>query len=258
MSLAREAADGGAELVCLPEYCGGLASDAGKLTPPSAPESDHPVLAALRQFARERRLWILAGSMAITASDTRIVNRGFVIDADGEIHARYDKIHLFDVDLSPTVSYRESAFIEPGQQAVLVDLPWGRMGLSICYDLRFPQLYRELAQAGAEMLVVPAAFTKVTGEAHWHVLNRARAIENGCFVVSPCAVGPVHGGGASYGHSLIIDPWGRVVADGGESRGVISATIDLQETHAARGKIPALEHDRRFVTVAPDAIARAS
>ena len=187
----------GAELVCLPEYCGGLASRDGLFAPPTAPERHHPVLAALRAFAGERRVWMLVGSVAVDGSDGRFVNRGYLLDPRGAIGARYDKIHLFDVDLSPHQRYRESAVVAPGAEAVVAETPWGRLGLTICYDLRFPALYRALAQAGAEILAVPSAFTKVTGEAHWHVLNRARAIENGAVVVAPCAAGPVPGGGAA-------------------------------------------------------------
>ena len=183
--LAGDAVAAGAELVCLPEYCGGLKSEGGLFAPPTAPEAGHPVLAALRDFASEAGVWMLIGSIAVDGPGDRLINRGYVVDGRGDVRARYDKIFLFDVDLSPTQRYRESAVVAPGERAVLVDTPWGRLGLTICYDLRFPQLYRSLAQAGAEILAVPAAFTKVTGEAHWHVLNRARAIENGAVVVAP-------------------------------------------------------------------------
>ena len=244
--LAGEAVAAGAELVCLPEYCGGLKSEDGLLVPPTAPEARHPVLDALRGFADDAGVWMLIGSIAVDGSGDRFINRGYVLDDRGDIRARYDKIFLFDVDLSPTQRYRESAVVAPGEQAVLVDTPWGRLGLTICYDLRFPQLYRSLAQAGAEILAVPAAFTKLTGEAHWHVLNRARAIENGAVVVAPCAVGAVPGGGAAYGHSLIVSPWGEVLADGGEEAGTIVTTVDLESVASARGRIPSLQHDRPF------------
>ena len=244
--LAGEAVAAGAELVCLPEYCGGLRSEGGLLVPPTAPEARHPVLDALRGFADDAGVWMLIGSIAVNGPGDRFINRGYVLDDRGDIRARYDKIFLFDVDLSPTQRYRESAVVAPGEQAVLVDTPWGRLGLTICYDLRFPQLYRSLAQAGAEILAVPAAFTKLTGEAHWHVLNRARAIENGAVVVAPCAVGAVPGGGAAYGHSLVVSPWGEVLADGGEEAGTIVATVDLESVVSARGRIPSLQHDRSF------------
>ena len=244
--LARDAVEAGAELVCLPEYCGGLKSEAGLFAPPSAPEDRHPVLAALRGFAADTGVWMLIGSVAVDGPGDRLLNRGFVVDDRGEIRARYDKVHLFDVDLSPTRIYRESAVVAPGGDAVVVDTPWGRLGMTICYDLRFPHLYRALAQAGAEILVVPAAFTRVTGEAHWHVLNRARAIENCAVVVAPCAVGAVPGGGAAYGHSLIVSPWGEVLADGGSGVGYVLETVDVGRVAEARGKIPSLRHDRAF------------
>ena len=250
--LAGEAVAAGAELVCLPEYCGGLKSEGGLLVPPAAPEAKHPVLDALRGFARDSGVWTLIGSIAVDGPGDRLINRGYVVDDRGDIRARYDKIFLFDVDLSPTQQYRESAVVAPGEQAVVVDTPWGRLGMTICYDLRFPQLYRALAQAGAEILAVPAAFTKVTGEAHWHVLNRARAIENGAVVVAPCAAGAVPGGGAAYGHSLVVSPWGEVLADGGDGVGYVVTTVDVESVSIARGRIPSLEHDRRFgVPAAP-------
>ena len=236
----------GAKLVCLPEYCGGLKSEGGLLVPPAAPEARHPVLDELRGLARDSRVWILIGSIAVDGPGGRLINRGYVVDDGGDVRARYDKIFLFDVDLSPTQQYRESAVVAPGEHAVVVDTPWGRLGMTICYDLRFPQLYRTLAQAGAEILAVPAAFTKVTGEAHWHVLNRARAIENGAMVVAPCAVGAVPGGGAAYGHSLVVSPWGEVLADGGDGVGYVVTTVDIDSVASARGRIPSLRHDRPF------------
>ena len=244
--LAGRAVADGAELVCLPEYCGGLKSENGLFAPPTAPEARHPVLDALRGFASDNRAWTLIGSIAVDGPGDRFVNRGYVIDDRGDIRARYDKIFLFDVDLSPTQQYRESAVVAPGDHAVVVDTPWGRLGMTICYDLRFPQLYRTLAQAGAEILAVPAAFTKVTGEAHWHVLNRARAIENGAVVVAPCAVGAVPGGGAAYGHSLVVSPWGEVLADGGDGVGHVVTAVDVESVASARGRIPSLRHDRGF------------
>ena len=244
--LAGDAVAAGAELVCLPEYCGGLKSEGGLFAPPTAPEAQHPVLDALRGFAGDSGVWMLIGSIAVDGPGDRLVNRGYVIDDHGDIQARYDKIFLFDVDLSPTQQYRESAVVAPGEHAVVADTPWGRLGMTICYDLRFPQLYRTLAQAGAEILVVPAAFTRVTGEAHWHVLNRARAIENGAVVVAPCAVGAVPGGGAAYGHSLVVSPWGEVLADGGDGVGYVVTTVDVDSVAIARGRIPSLQHDRRF------------
>ena len=244
--LAAGAVAAGAELVCLPEYCGGLKSEGGLLVPPAAPEARHPVLDALRGFASDSRVWMLIGSIAVDGPGDRVINRGYLVDDRGDIRTRYDKIFLFDVDLSPTQQYRESAVVAPGEHAVVADTPWGRLGMTICYDLRFPQLYRTLAQAGAEILAVPAAFTKVTGEAHWHVLNRARAIENGAVVVAPCAVGAVPGGGAAYGHSLVVSPWGEVLADGGDGVGYVVTTVDVESVATARSRIPSLRHDRRF------------
>ena len=244
--LSYEAVDAGAEFVCLPEYCGGLKTDGGALTPPAAPEASHPVLAALREFARDAGVWTLIGSVAVEGLDDRLINRGFLVDDRGEIRARYDKIHMFDVDFSKTERYRESDVISPGDTAVVVDTPWGGLGMSTCYDLRFPHLYRSLAQAGAEMLAVPAAFTKTSGQAHWHVLNRARAIENGTVLVAPCATGSIPGGGEVYGHSLIISPWGEVLADGGEEVGVIVADVDMDSVASARTRVPSLQHDRPY------------
>ena len=244
--LAGDAVAAGAELVCLPEYCGGLKSDKGVLKPPAAPEASHPVLEALRNFTRDAGVWMLIGSVAVDGPEGRLINRGFMVDDKGEIRARYDKIHLFDVDLSETERYRESAVINPGGQAVVTDTPWGRLGMTTCYDLRFPHLYRSLAHAGAEILAVPAAFMKVTGQAHWHVLNRARAIENGAVVVAPCAVGPVPGGGAVYGHSLIVSPWGEILAEGGDGVSTIVATVDMESVASVRKRVPSLRHDRPF------------
>ena len=245
-ALAASAAGVGAELLALPEYCGGLRTEGGRLLPPSAPEEGHPVLAGLREIAAGAGLWILVGSVAVDGPDGRIRNRGFVLDSEGAIASRYDKIHMFDIQLSETEVYRESAAVEPGDRASLVEAAGARIGHTICYDLRFPQLYRDLAQAGAEILAVPAAFTRRTGEAHWHVLNRARAIENGAFVIAPCAIGPIDGGGESYGHSLIVGPWGEVIADGQTQPGIVYATLDLEEVGRARERIPSLAHDRAF------------
>lgn len=246
LPLAETAIQAGADFLFLPEYCGGLKSEGSVLVPPSAPEEKHPVLAAFRDFAAEKQVWIMVGSIAVDGADRKIVNRGFVIDDSGSIRSRYDKIHLFDVQISETEVCRESASVGAGAAASLVETPFGLVGHTICYDLRFPQLYRDLSQAGAEIICVPAAFTKRTGEAHWHVLNRARAIENGVYVVSPCAIGEIEGGGASYGHSLVVDPWGEVVADGGDLPGVVQASLDLDKVAATRARIPSLTHDRPF------------
>jgi deaminated glutathione amidase len=260
--LVREAADRGASFILLPEYFTGLDIQGHILIPEAFAEADHPALPLFAALARERRVWILLGSLAITLDGgpglgERIANRAYLLDPGGAIAARYDKIHLFDVDLADGESYRESATIAPGDRAVVADLPWGRVGLSICYDLRFPQLYRALAKAGADFLAVPAAFTRTTGRAHWHVLLRARAIETGCYVFAPCQYGVHAGERATYGHSLIIDPWGQVLADGGEERGVVVAEVDPAAVSRARAMIPALTHDRPFelAETAPLALA---
>lgn len=246
MPMAEAAARAGAQMIFLPEYCGGLQTDGARVCPPSEPEALHPVLAAFRAFAARRRVWVLIGSIAVDGPDGRIVNRGYMIDDRGGIFGQYDKIHMFDVTLSETQVYRESDTVMAGDAARIHDTPLGRIGHTICYDLRFPELYRRLAQAGAEILCCPAAFTRTTGEAHWHVLNRARAIENTCFVVSPCAIGPIEGGGESYGHSLVISPWGEVLADGGTLPGVIHARLDLDAVGASAARVPSLTHDRAF------------
>jgi predicted amidohydrolase len=244
--LVRAARADGAELICLPEYFACYkAAEAEVVVGPHA-EPVHPALSHFRALAEELGAWLLLGSLAITAGPGKIFNRSYLVTPEGAIAARYDKVHLFDVDLADGESYRESALIEPGAQAVLAATPWATLGLSVCYDLRFAQLYRCLAQAGAEVLTVPAAFTKTSGQAHWHVLLRARAIETGCFILAPCQCGDHGGGRETYGHSLIVDPWGRVLAEGGEEAGYISAEIDLAEVAKARAMIPALDHDRAF------------
>ncbi|MGI9406927.1 MAG: carbon-nitrogen hydrolase family protein [Hyphomicrobiaceae bacterium] len=255
LGLTREAVAKGAELVCLPEYFSGLKTDGARINPVAYPEGEHPALAAFREEAAASSIWILLGSLGISAADGRTLNRSYLIGADGTIRARYDKIHMFDVDLGEGKTYRESATIAPGSDAVLVATPWGDLGLSICYDLRFAGLYRSLAQAGASLLAVPAAFTKVTGEAHWHVLNRARAIENGCFVIAPCQYGTLDGGAQCYGHSLVVDPWGEILADGGDQEGIVMASLDLSAVAKARRRIPALTHDRPFTLEARMAAA---
>ncbi len=249
--LTREAAAAGAQLIALPEYFSGLETRDGKIFPASFAEADHPVIPAFAAEAKSLGAWILLGSLGVKAADGRINNRGYLIDPSGQISARYNKIHMFDVDLDADKVYRESATIAPGNEAVVADTAWGGLGLSICYDLRFAHLYRSLAKSGARILAVPAAFTKVTGEAHWHVLNRARAIENGAYVIAPCQHGTLDGGAQCYGHSLIIDPWGRVLADGGDEEGFIIASLDMAEVDSARQRVPALTHDRPFALSEP-------
>jgi len=256
--LTRQAGDRGADLICLPEYFTGLDMDGDLLLPEAFAEADHPALPLFADLARELGAWILLGSLAIKAGPERIFNRSYLLDSTGAMAARYDKIHLFDVDLAGGESYREPATIQPGAQAVVADLPWGRLGLSICYDLRFGALYRSLAQAGADFLAVPAAFTKTTGEGHWHTLLRARAIETGCYVIAASQWGVHAGDRAAYGHSLIVDPWGRVLADGGEDRGIVLAEVDPAAVRKARAMIPALVHDRPFTLPQPPPLARAA
>ncbi|MEM7057223.1 MAG: carbon-nitrogen hydrolase family protein [Pseudomonadota bacterium] len=260
LGLAERAVAQGACLLALPEYCGGLVSDGPALCPPVAEDEAHPVVTALRDFSAKHGVWTLIGSVAVPApagpgDEQMLINRGFLVDDKGAIHGRYDKIHMFDIQMSETAVYRESARVAPGDCSALHETPFGKLGHTICYDVRFPHLYRDLAQAGAEILATPAAFTKKTGELHWHILNRARAIENGAYVIAPCAHGAVPGGGEAYGHSLIIDPMGAVLADGGEGPGVITAEIDLDKVAEARGKIPSLSHDRTYSKPAKQAMA---
>ena len=244
--MAEAAVSAGADVLFLPEYCGGLVSEGSRLVPPAAPEASHPFLAALQAFAARRRVWVQIGSIAVEGPADKIINRGFMIDDTGKVSGSYDKIHLFDVDLADGAVYRESDTVLPGDMTPIYDTPFAKIGHTICYDLRFPGLFRDLAQAGAEILCCPAAFTKMTGEAHWHVLNRARAIENTAFVVSACAVGEIAGGGASYGHSLVVNPWGEVLADGGDLPGVVHAQIDLEQVAASAARVPSLNHDRPY------------
>lgn len=243
--LIRQAAKDGANFIATAEYFSGLTTKDGLFLPVAFPEVDNPVLMAFCSLAKELNVWLLLGSLGIKRDDGSINNRSYIIDNNGEIVSRYDKIHLFDVNLNG-VAYRESKTIAGGSDAVLVKTPFANIGLSICYDLRFGALYRSLAQQGANMLATPAAFTKVSGEAHWHVLQRARAIENGAFVIAPCQFGEIEGGGECYGHSLIVDPWGTVLADGGEGEGVVMAEIDMAKVKEARGRIPSLTHDVNF------------
>ena len=244
--MIREAAREGARFVATPEYCAGLDTKDGKMFPVAYREEEHPALPHMQDLARDLGIWLLIGSIGVKAPDGRIFNRSFMLSPEGAIAARYDKVHLFDIDLGEGRSYRESATIAPGERGVVAPCAEGMIGLSICYDIRFPDLYRAYAKAGAGMLAAPAAFTKVTGEAHWHVLQRARAIENGAYVISPGQCGTLSGGAQCYGHSLIVDPWGRVLADGGEAPGMVLAEIDLSLVDETRRRIPSLTHDRPF------------
>ncbi len=248
----EQAAAGGARIAFTPEMSGLLDRDRSRAAPRIVAEADDPVLAAVREAAARLGLWVELGSLALRpeGGDGRLVNRGFLIDAAGTIRARYDKLHLFDVDLATGESWRESAAYAPGDRAVVVETPAGMLGMTVCYDLRFPDLYRALSDAGAELLCVPAAFTVPTGEAHWHVLLRARAIEAGCWVIAAAQAGRHADGRATYGHSLVVDPWGEVVLDMGAGTGVGFAEIDATRTAEVRGRIPALRHRRAIPPIA--------
>src|SRR5437762_9437850 len=253
--LIGEAKTGGADYVQTPEMTNILEVSREKLFASIVPEEQDASLATFRELARALGICVHVGSLAIKASADKAVNRSFLIDRRGEIVARYDKIHMFDVDLKGGESYRESRSYRPGELAMVNDLPWGRLGLSICYDLRFPALYRALAEAGATFLAIPSAFTRQTGEAHWHVLMRARAIENGCFVFAAAQGGTHENGRETFGHSLAIDPWGRVLAEGGVEPAVVLADVDLAAIAGARARIPSLQHGRRFEILEPMAEA---
>ena len=256
LRLGREARARGADFIVYPENVTMIEPVGAEAVKKALPESEHPAILAFRDLARETGAWILGGSLSIRTSGAKYANRSMLFDAAGNIVARYDKLHLFDVDLAGGERYRESERIVPGDRAVVAPTPWGLLGMTICYDVRFPQLYRALAKAGAAMFTVPAAFTEQTGRAHWHILNRARAIECGAFVVAAAQCGTHAQGRRTFGHSLIIDPWGEVLAEGGESEGVIVAEIDLAKSAEARRRIPSLQHDRAFS--GPDALAAAA
>ena len=251
LKLIDEAKAAGADYVLTPEMTNILAAKREQLFAKIVAEEQDTTLTTLRDVARKVAIYIHIGSLAIKASPEKAANRSFLIDRRGEVVARYDKIHMFDVDLAGGESYRESDTYRPGELAMIADLPWGRLGLTVCYDLRFPALYRALAEAGASFLAIPSAFTRQTGEAHWHVLQRARAIENGCFVLAAAQGGKHENGRETYGHSLVVNPWGRILAEGGTEPGVVMAQIDPSEIVAARSRIPSLHHGRRFELVEP-------
>ena len=250
--LIRRARDAGADFVTTPEASNFIESGQ-KRREKARHESDDPFLAAMRDLARETGAWILVGSLVIdptgepdAGDETRLANRSFLLDAQGGIVAKYDKIHLFDIDLPNGESIRESNAYRPGKRSVIAETPWGKLGMTVCYDVRFPHLYRMLAQAGADFLSVPSVFTVPTGQAHWEVLLRSRAIENGAFLFAPAQTGEHTAGRKSYGHSLIVDPWGEVLAAGGEQVGIITAKIDPARVAKVRGNLPSLRHDRDF------------
>jgi len=245
-ALIREAKAKGAQFILTPENTGMIEPKRPQMLEKAKPEAEHPAIPAFSALAAELGVWLLIGSLQIKLDAATCANRSFLFDAKGRVAARYDKIHMFDVDLKGGESYRESKTFRPGDRAVAADTPWGKVGLTVCYDLRFAYLYRALAQAGASFLTVPSAFTVPTGQAHWHTLLRARAIETGSFVFAPAQCGEHAEGRKTYGHSLIVAPWGEVLADGGEEPGVITADIDPAKVAEARAMIPALSHDRRF------------
>jgi deaminated glutathione amidase len=244
--LIRAAAAGGAQYIQTPEVTTLMELDRDRLRATMKPEEGNACLAAFQTLARELEVWLHIGSMAVLLPSGRFANRSYVLTPDGRIAARYDKIHMFDVDLPNGESYRESAHYEAGNQAVVVGLPWGKLGLTICYDLRFPQLHRTLAQGGASFIASPAAFTRVTGEAHWHTLLRARAIESQCFVFAAAQGGRHEHGRETFGHSLIIDPWGQILAEGGIEPTIVFADIDIKALDEVRARVPSLNHDRAF------------
>jgi predicted amidohydrolase len=252
--LIREAKDAGATYIQTPEMTNIMEAKREALFAAITSEDEDTSLASFRTLARELSIHLHIGSLAVKATPERAANRSFLIDPRGEIVARYDKIHMFDVDLGNGESYRESNSYQPGERATLADLPGGRLGLTICYDLRFPALYRALAEGGASFLAVPSAFTKPTGEAHWHTLLRARAIENTCYVLAAAQGGKHENGRETYGHSLVVAPWGEIVAEAaGIEPGVILATIDPAKVAEARARVPSLQHGRRFALSDPDA-----
>jgi len=242
----RMAAEGGALYVQTPENTTLMVLKTRELFERTLVEQDNPAVERFSALAVELGIWLHIGSMAIKLSDIKVANRSFLFTPAGEIAARYDKIHMFDVDLPNGESYRESKNYQPGDKAVLADLPWGRLGLTTCYDLRFPALYRALAKAGAQFITVPSAFTRQTGEAHWHVLLRARAIETGTYILAAAQGGDHDMGRATFGHSIIISPWGEIVSEAGVDPDVIFADIDTARVADARARIPSLLHDRAY------------
>jgi predicted amidohydrolase len=242
----QSAAASGAELILLPEYAALLDGSGRVMREHSPVEEQHPALEKFRALAEVSKAWLLVGSLTIKVDDERMANRSYLLAPDGTIAARYDKIHMFDATLPSGKTIRESSGYRPGDQAVLAPTPWGPLGMTICYDLRFPQLYRALAKAGALFLAVPSSFQRETGVAHWHSLLRARAIENLSFVFAPAMCGDHPGNRSTYGHSLIIDPWGKILAELGDEPGIAIADIDVEQVLKVRGMLPSIEHDRAF------------
>jgi deaminated glutathione amidase len=252
VGLVRQAVAGGAGFVLTPELTNGLSSSRAHQRSVFRHEADDLTLAALRDEAKAAGIWLLIGSLGLLTGDAdgRFANRSFLIAPDGSVAARYDKIHMFDVNVSATEVYRESEGYRPGARAVVAETPFAKVGMTVCYDVRFPALYRRLAQGGAQVITVPAAFNHITGAAHWETLLRARAIETGCFVLAPAQTGfhaEAHGKGRrTHGHSLAIAPWGEILADAGTEPGITLVDLDLAEVDTARGRVPSLTHDRGF------------
>jgi predicted amidohydrolase len=247
--LIRQAAAAGAQLIVTPEGSNLLQRDRAKMLAALKPIETDPFVAGVRGLARELKVWVLIGSALVSGGEDKAANRAILIDDAGAIISTYDKLHMFDVDLPNGDRYRESSLYQPGDEARLVDTPWGKLGLTICYDMRFPQLYRALAKAGAEIIAAPAAFTRPTGEAHWEVLLRARAIENGVFVLAAAQGGVHEDGRATWGHSIAIDPWGRILAEAKDDQpGVIMAELNLDDVASTRQAIPSLANERPFAS----------
>jgi predicted amidohydrolase len=245
-AMTREAAAGGAQFVLSAEYALMMDGSGRTMREKALAPDGEPALSALTALSRELGVWQLTGSLTLKSDDGRMFNRSVLISAEGAVGATYDKIHMFDATLPSGTVIRESSAYRPGERAVVAETPWGKLGMSVCYDLRFPQLYRALARGGAAMLAIPSSFQHETGKAHWHVLLRARAIENAAFVIAPALCGDHPGKRKTYGHSLIIDPWGEVLADGGEAPGIVYADLDLSQVEKVRGMLPSLTHDRAF------------
>lgn len=245
--MVAEAARGGARFVLTPEYSLMMDGSGRVMRERALPEDGGEALAQLRALAREQQVWLLLGSLTLKTGDERIANRSLLIADDGRVVAVYDKIHMFDVTLPDGKVIRESSSYRPGERAVVAPTPWGSLGMTICYDLRFPHLFRALAQQGAQFIAVPSSFQRQTGKVHWHALLKARAIENACYIFAPAMCGEHAGNRQTYGHALIVDPWGEVLADGGEAPGIVYADIDPARVAKIRSMMPSLEHDRPYV-----------
>lgn len=244
--MVTEAAKSGAKLVLTPEYFLMMDGSGRVMREKALPEDGGSVLSGLQSLARDEQIWLLAGSLTLKTGDGRIANRSFLIADDGRIVANYDKIHMFDVTLPDGKVIRESSTYRPGDRAVIAGTPWGILGMTVCYDLRFPNFFRTLAQQGAEFIAVPSSFQRQTGKAHWHTLLKARAIENAAYILAPAMCGEHAGNRETYGHALIVDPWGEVLADGGDGPGIVYADIDPARVAKIRGMMPSLEHDRPY------------